>query len=904
MKMPPTLPNRPPRWRGVDPFLPRENPTFGNPSFERAPYRVLILRLSPLRDVDRSLPHRFLFHEVRRALPGAYVDMAFFPPGGARDSLHPLTGVCSRRPARDFDLILVSNAYILELINLPYLLLRSGIPLFAGERGEDDPVVLLGGSNAMAAQAVIREDGDALADGIFFGEGEGRVGEIVLALARGGGKRERLEAAAATGPGLWVAGTRRRTVRAVCRPRPQDLPTVYPILNTPEAHTAYLQITWGCPAFCSFCFEGYDRKPYRELPAKDLLAVARELKRAQGVEEIGLYSFNFNTHGEIFDLLLELHRLFDRVSMKSQRADILWRTPGLIEAELVAEKREFTLGIEGISERQRAFLHKSLPTDEIFALVERLVREPIRRIKLFYILTSYETEDDLSEFRAFVRWLREARDASPSRPRVIFSVGPLVRMPFTPLRYDRLFLEEKPWRPLVGAVKSACETAGFEFRLAFDWSEYATTQVLALGGYWLVELLVARAREGDFYDGRLPRGYWEALRAWMERTGRWDDAFLGEKGPDYPFPLEFVQTDIPADFLYRQYQAARASLDRGYCLGDAAGPGRCQGCGACPDEEHRRAILHHRIRVPDLGPYLAQLREVVGRKRRLRPVYYRIRTDASLSGVHPAFLNAFVFRQILAHAPELTDNLLSVREALFTVPPNDRRFPTLGGETVFALRAWDADVLRDALAPLSRAAPDLSCSVVAQDLSCSGQDESYATSVAQDLSCSGQDESYTTSVAPDLSCFGQDKSYATSVAQDLSCSDLSCPGQIELLEPVDEFTPGAFAKAHLALFLPLPLPAARGALEGYLRGAYVPFSLRREGEGYTIEVPPRGVKKKVVFGGRLEALPEGTVLTLEVGPKFDLLALLQAAVSDPRAGGWRAEVIRVEIPGNRATPRW
>ncbi|MFN3761708.1 MAG: B12-binding domain-containing radical SAM protein, partial [Anaerolineae bacterium] len=554
-----------------------------------APYRVLIARLSPLRDVDRSIPHHVLFHEVRRALPEADVDLAFFPPGRVGDTLPPLTGIHSHRPAREFDLILVSNAYILELLNLPYILLRSGIPLFAGERSEDDPVILLGGSNAMAAQAIIREDGDALADGIFFGEGEGRVGEIVRALAGGGGRRERLEAAAATGPGLWVAGTRRRTVKAVCRPRPQDLPTVYPLLDTPEAHTAYLQITWGCPAFCSFCFEGYDRKPYRELPARELLAVARELKQAQGAEEIGLYSFNFNTHGEIFDLLLELHRLFDRVSLKSQRADILWRVPGLIEAELAAEKREFTLGIEGISARQRAFLQKSLPTDEMTALLERLVREPIRRIKLFYILTGYETEDDLGEFRAFVRWLRDVRAASPSRPRVIFSVGPLVRMPFTPLRYDRLFLEEKPWRPLVGAVRSACETNGFEFRLAFDWAEYATTQVLALGGYWLVEPLVARAQEGAFYDRRLPRGYWEALRAWMERAGLWNDAFLGEKGPDYPFPLEFVQTDIPADFLYRQYQAARAGLDPGYCLGDAAGPGRCRGCGACPDEEHRRA---------------------------------------------------------------------------------------------------------------------------------------------------------------------------------------------------------------------------------------------------------------------------------------------------------------------------
>ncbi len=781
--------------------------------FEDAPYRVLIARLSPLRDVDRSLPHRFLFHEVRRALPEAYVDLAFFPPDRKEDPLPPLTGIHSHRLARDFDLILVSNAYILELLNLPCILLRSGIPLFAGERSEGDPLLLLGGSNAMAVQAIIREDGDALADGIFFGEGEGRVGEIVRALAGGGRRQERLEAAVASGPGLWVAGTRRRTVKAVCRPRPQDLPTLFPLLDTPEAHTAHLQITWGCPAFCSFCFEGYDRKPYRELPARELLAVARQLKQAQGAEEIGLYSFNFNTHGEIFDLLLELHRLFDRVSLKSQRADILWRVPGLIEAELAAEKREFTLGIEGISARQRAFLQKSLPTDEIAALLERLIREPIRRIKLFYILTGYETEDDLGEFRAFVRWLGDMRAASPSQPRVIFSIGPLVRMPFTPLRYDRLFLEEKPWRPLVGAVRSACETHGFEFRLAFDWAEYATTQVLALGGYWLVEPLVTRAREGAFYDRRLPRGYWEALRAWMERADLWSNSFLGEKGPDYPFPLEFVQTNIPADFLYRQYQAARAGLDPGYCLGDGREPGQCRGCSACPDEEHRRAILHHRIRVPDLGPYLAELQDVVNRKRRLRPIHYRFRTDAALSGVHPAFLNALVFRQILTHAPELTDNLLSVREALFTVPPNNRRFPSLGGETVFALRAWDADALRAALSALST-----------------------------------------------------------------------------LGEPVEDFTPGVFTKAYLALSLPVPLPMARAALEGYLREAYVPFSLRREGKGYGIEVPPRGLKKKVLFGGHLEDQEERTAIVLEVGPKFDLRALLGIVGCDLRAGDCRVEV--------------
>ena len=165
--------DRKPSWashlKRFDSFLPFDNPTFNNPVFEDASYRVLIVRLSPFRDVDRSIPHLFLFHEVRRALPGAFIDLAFFPTAVERELFEQegipyLIGTQSLRPAGEFDLILISNAYTLELINLPYLLIRSGIPLLASQRGPEWPIVILGGSNGLATQAIIREDGDGLVD--------------------------------------------------------------------------------------------------------------------------------------------------------------------------------------------------------------------------------------------------------------------------------------------------------------------------------------------------------------------------------------------------------------------------------------------------------------------------------------------------------------------------------------------------------------------------------------------------------------------------------------------------------------------------------------------------------------------------------------------------------------------
>jgi radical SAM superfamily enzyme YgiQ (UPF0313 family) len=818
--------------RQFDQFLPPNNPTFGNPQFEAASHRILIVRLSPFRDVDRSIPHLFLFHEVRQALPDAFIDLAFFPTAAERklfdrESVPYLIGTQSHRSADAFDLVLISNAYTLELINLPYLLIRSGIPLFAGQRGPEWPIIILGGSNALAAQAVIREDGDSLVDGVFFGEGEGLVGDLVRSLVQGRGtdRRRLLEDAATGTPGLWVAGPLRQTTKAICVPETRFLPVAYPTLNTPEAHTAHLQITYGCPAFCSFCFEGYDRKPYRELALADVLAAARQIKLEHGVEELSLYGFNFNTHSDILALILELHRSFERVSFASQRADILQHTGVLLEAEVGADKREFTLGIEGISGRQRVFLHKSLGTEDITGLLERILALRIRRVKLFYILTGHETDVDIAEFRGFLKWLKGVRRSRNRRVRVIFSFGLLIRMPFTPLQYDRLFLDEEEWKPLVGQVKSACETNGFEFRLAFDWPAYCVSQVLALGGHWLVEPVVALAQKGFCFDTALPRKYWDELQNWVAREGHWSQGLLGEKGPDHSFALQFIRSDVPPGFLYRQYQEAQAGEDSGYCLGSEGQPGRCLGCGACLDNEQRRAITHHKIRQPEPGPYLAQLRDVVASKRRLQPTYCVLRLEPWLASVLPEFLNTFVFKELLARYPELVDNLLIVRESLFTVRPIDDQFPVMSGETVFALKAWDKEALTRAM----------------------------------------------------------------------SDSREHVGRGFEVGRPVQGFEPGVFTRLRLDLHLPGDqFPEPRRRLEQHLRDAYLPYSLRREGTGYRFDLPRKALKKRILFDGLLEMRESGFFASLDMGPKFDLLAFLQAFGEKHVSRHAQAQVSKIE----------
>ncbi|MGC9399441.1 MAG: radical SAM protein [Anaerolineae bacterium] len=798
-------------------YLPRENPTFRNPEFEAARSRVLIVRLSPYRDVDRSTPHLFLYQAVRRAQPEAYVDVAFFPPEHDRARFAEagvpfLVGVQSLRAAHEFDLVLISNAYLLELINLPYLFLKSDIPPMASERDAKWPIFVLGGSNALAAQALITPSGDSFVDALFFGEGEGEVEALAHTLLNPTlpSKAERLDRAAASVKGLWLANrdAPQHVTKALCpTPRADDLLTDYPLLNGAEAGTARLQINYGCPAFCAFCFEGYDRKPYREVPLDDVLTTARQLKRKHGPEVLELTSFNFNTYADILTLLLDLSRLFNRVGLKSQRIDFLYRTPLLLDAEVAADKHTFTLGIEGLSARLRAFLQKDLQTETITGMLERLLHRKIRELKLFYILTGHETEADLAEFHAFIGELRDVRRRLNRRVRVVVSAGRLVRMPFTPLRHDRLFLDEDDWTSIVGAVKSACETQGAEFRLATPWADYAVSQVLALGGYWLHEPLIALAKQGYCYDTELDPAYWEALRAWMQAQGYWNAAFLGEKGPDYDFPLAFVEGGVRKGFLYEVYQQAKAGVERGTCLGREEATGTCLGCDACFSLEQKRDVVMHTVHIPQRTGFVEDFSALMRTKRRLDPLYVRVRVPAFVAHTDPTWLNAWVFRYLLQTYPALESNLLSVQEALFTHHALRDRFPVPAGELCFALRAWDVDdVLWELAAP--------------------AEADAHGT---------------------------------------------------RFLGVAEDFTPGEFTQLQLRLALPVAhFPKAGQRLRRYLQEQYVANNVRREGETYRFVLPEKALKKRWLFGGTYTVEGAQFVAQLEIGPKFDLLGYLRS----------------------------
>ncbi|MBU4373380.1 MAG: radical SAM protein [Euryarchaeota archaeon] len=648
------------RLEGFRAFFPRSNPTFNNPQFEDSSLRVLIVRLSPLQNIRESITHHFLFQEVRRALPSAYIDYAFFPnpkniPLLLENNLPFFLGIQSIRSISDFDLVLVSNSFTLELLNLPYLFLNTGIPALKSKRRAVKPVIIMGGSNALMAQCAISPDGESLVDALFFGEGEGDVSSIASIV----NNNKKL-------PKTEILGILEKEVHGFFdirapipdsvgvsppkQPHASHILTDYPILNTDIESTAKLEITQGCPCFCSFCFEGHTRKPFREYAPQDILGKAIELKLKHAPVEFDFLSFNFNMHSGISRIIADLNELTKFVNFKSQRADIIAMRPELLDIEILSGKRTYTIGVEGISDRMRRYLHKSLNEKELLLALEHIYAKKPRQLKLFFIITGLENESDRKEFKEFIMKLKRQKIGLSPGCRTIMSFGLLVNLPFTPMQFAPTIKDPDSIKLIKGDLKRDCETNGFEFRMAQDMDEVMISQHVALGGFECFNVVLNFAKKGGYFDGEHIIGDKNALILSLRLAS--GEGLYGSKDENYVFPFENLKGTPAKSFLYRMFNEARNFKDSGYCL---EGKGICIGCGGCYKSKLSK--------VPEvIQDDINRLKNTAERKKKPQVVKAAVTIKETGRFLTPEAKCAFTGRALLEYLPSLVRDYLACRQ--------------------------------------------------------------------------------------------------------------------------------------------------------------------------------------------------------------------------------------------------
>lgn len=594
--------------------------TLAPEQWDHRPLRVLLARLSTYFDTGYSFTHPLLY-QIAAAIEGVFPDFAFLPPQ-ADLALFEQGGVPwwlatgTKRAPAEFDVLGISNSIQQELVNLPSALRRSGIPLSKAERlsRPDLPLVLLGGANALYTSVLWRADPPV--DAVFVGEDERAIARLFTlardAKAAGASKAEVLAAWEGV-DGLIQPERPRRTRKAFVWKLDDALHLERaPVQHLPDAvGSAHLQISEGCPCFCSFCAESWDRKPYRERSAAVLVERALALKREQGLEEIELYSFNFNMHSGFYRVLWELVPHFRRVGLKSQRFDLLAHDPQMVEFQQVVEKASLTCGLEGISPRLRAYLHKNLETEDLHTSLERIFAARTRALKVFLIATGLEEAQDFEALSDLLGHMAEVRRASGAGTRVIVSMTPLVRFPWTPLEYEDAPAPER-LADIVRRVAKRVRNHGFEFRESAELDEYVLSQILvrATDERVFTALVEAVDATGFVYYQEVTPRFREIFEERLRAQGLEPAELL--RGHDFEAgehkPWAAVDTMVKREFLWQELERARAWREIDYCLGRAWTRAKCFHCGGCPSKEHVRAIvLARQERDYDLPSFRARV---------------------------------------------------------------------------------------------------------------------------------------------------------------------------------------------------------------------------------------------------------------------------------------------------------
>ena len=623
-------------------------------------YRILITRLSTYRDTAESFTHKLLY-QIATSVQGVFADLAFLPPPRDvavfdRDAVPWLLGTSTKHAACDFHMIAFSNSVVQELINLPHMLRKSGIPIGKKQRMElgGIPLLILGGANALNTASLLSDD--PMVDGIFVGEDQECIRKLfaITSSLRRASKRDILEELQSV-EGFFQPDVRKRTRKKNSQQLAHnDLMAAAPVMyDEDQLGKGNLQISEGCPCFCSFCAEGWSRKPYRELPLSVLEDGARIMKATMGLDSIELYSFNFNMHREFYPLLWRMRHLFNSIGLKSQRFDFLADDPELAGILHAANKSSITCGLEGISSRLRAYLHKSLDEKKLHTALNALLRAPIRELKLFLIATGLENEQDYDEFRELLSFINTTLVSSGRRPRIILSMTPLVRFPYTPLQNDPA-PDIHSYLQTIGQIERITKSNRFEFRTSADLSMYIVSQILSRAHTPLImEILWETAEETGFvFYEEYPTTFLDLFKEKLELQGlQWEELLSGRYWNDeHKVPVEL---NVDSLFLSRLYERSRKFQDEGYCLGAIGREGECKGCGACETIDTRSGIEAQRRRSPFSSE---ELKKVIREQRNAtRSLIFKVSIDECRRGIPRKAFGVALARALMLCEPQLID---------------------------------------------------------------------------------------------------------------------------------------------------------------------------------------------------------------------------------------------------------
>ncbi|MEP0900575.1 radical SAM protein [Nodosilinea sp. FACHB-13] len=460
------------------------------------------------------------------------------------------------------DVLGFSLSWELDYANLLTLLEQLDIPLFAGDRTADHPLVFGGGPVLTANPEPFADFFDV----ILLGDGETLLDDFFDALVelKSASRSETLRRLAGV-PGVYVPSLYTVSydgptggVQAI-HPVDIDIPAavqkqtyrgnVLSASTVVTPHAAWenifmVEVVRSCPEMCRFCLASYLTLPFR--PASLEASLIPAIERGLAVtSRLGLLGASVTQHPEFDTLLDYLSRpQFDdvRVSLSSVRTNTV--TSKLAETLTRHDSRSITIAIESGSERVRQIVNKKLETDDIEHAAVNAKAGGLSAMKLYGMAgIPGETMADLEQTVALMLRLKKAAPGL----RLTFGCSTFVPKAHTPLQWCGVNREaEKRLKYLQKHLRSK----GIDFRPeSYNWS--------------VIQALISR---GDRRLGPVL----ERVRHYGDSLGSYRRAFKDFQGQippmeyyvhedwdlDQPLPWDHLLGPLPKATLQKHFDSA------------------------------------------------------------------------------------------------------------------------------------------------------------------------------------------------------------------------------------------------------------------------------------------------------------------------------------------------------------
>lgn len=622
--------------------------------FKDAEVRVLIARLSTYEATALSMAHSLLA-QIAQELPGVFVDIAFLPKPSdyamLKENQFPVMfGTNTKLGPDKFDIVAFTFPIGMETVNFIPLLHDSGVPIFKDQRidNPDLPLIICGGMNSATVAPLCGDWTDSsgerhhsIIDANFVGDGEfilkQIIGEVRKGKRNGLTKREVLRNMHGKIHGFYEPdcyehiydGKGRLTeikhaegreyaqlpVRAAIVAKLDEVRTletkILPYSGDGASVDVAIAGSRGCiggpGGSCSFCREGGEA-PYRERGLQKVLEALDAACRNQGTKEASFFSLNFNQYSDLFPLVYESVKMGIKVGLISQRIDMLAETPEQVRVQRWLKKSNYTLGIEGCSERLRSFLTKNTTEEQILRTCQLMMEEGAGELKLFYILTGQEDDADIDEWIEFANKVEVLKKEGGYKTRFRVSFTPLFPVANTPLMFYPAFAALNHGSRSLDRLFAHAKSLGWGRRLSVSGEEPLISNTINHGGRNILHLLLRSHFQDNWrFYGSVAKGTWARWKPRIDADPNIDtDILWGEKDENYVFPWEDIRQGMPKETLYESYKKCTAFQgSEGYCLTTRLKKGKCRWkeCGLCslgtddmkPNKEVVSAIINRKV---------------------------------------------------------------------------------------------------------------------------------------------------------------------------------------------------------------------------------------------------------------------------------------------------------------------